>query len=51
MRVIEAEEQGFIGKLISHPTAKTVAEPILHALIWIPESTKVRVSTVIEAKS
>jgi hypothetical protein len=28
--VIEAEEQGFIEKLISHPTVKTLAEPILH---------------------
>ena len=28
--VIEAEEQGFIEKLISHPAVKTLAESILH---------------------
>ena len=28
--VIEAEEQGFIEKLISHPTVKALAKSILH---------------------
>ena len=35
--VIEAEEQGFIEKLISHPTVKTLAEPILHGFSWCNE--------------
>ena len=30
--MIEAEEQGFIEKLIPHPTVKTLAEAVLHGL-------------------
>src|SRR3954466_509214 len=30
--VIEAEEQGFIEKLISHPAVETLAKAVLHGL-------------------
>ena len=35
--VIEAEEQGFVEKLISHPAVKTLAEAVLHGFAWRDE--------------